>query len=306
MEEVKEEKKKGNNGLIILVVIILLLCVGIGAFVFMNKDKIFAKDTQSTQENASKTEEVQKEENASKTEEVKEEKNLTDDIKTYLKELSNVVFELDKSSLKVNDIDKKRLIYNLVAINNLVAIDKKGSITDITGTRLKELALKYYNISDLELVDITCDWDHNNKGTNVMYIYNSSIDKYKDNPEHAGHGGSSLGIGAYKFDDKVFEEDDNYIYSTHVFYEDIGCIYDTCGPLEKLDIYYTYEDAVNKTNKVMDASTDSSLCEKIKPAGYKCDDNKIYDKIKENTKTVNFYYRKANDNYIFEKYKIVD
>lgn len=286
-EEVKEEKKKVNKGLIILVVILLLLCIGMGVFIFMNKDKIFAKDTPSTKENAAKKEKVQKEE------------DLPNDIKTNLKELSDVVFEFDKSSLKVNDIDKERLI------NNLVAIDKKGSVTDITGTRLKELALKYYNISDLELVDITCGWDHNNQSTNVMYIYNSSIDKYEYNPEHAGHGGSSLGIRAYKFDDKVLKEDDNYIYSTHVFYEDTGCTAGICGPLEKLDIYYTYEDAINKTNKVMDAVTNSSLCEKIE-VGYKCDDKKIYDKVKEKTKTINFYYKKVNDNYVFEKYEIVD
>ena len=33
-----EEKKKGNGGLIVLVVILLLACVGMGAFIFINKD----------------------------------------------------------------------------------------------------------------------------------------------------------------------------------------------------------------------------------------------------------------------------
>ena len=40
-----EEKKKGNGGLIVLVVILLLACVGMGAFIFINKDKIFSSDS---------------------------------------------------------------------------------------------------------------------------------------------------------------------------------------------------------------------------------------------------------------------
>ena len=39
-----EEKKKSNVGLIILVVILLLACVGMGAFIFVNKDKLNAKE----------------------------------------------------------------------------------------------------------------------------------------------------------------------------------------------------------------------------------------------------------------------
>ena len=40
-----EEKKKGNGGLIVLVVILLLACVGMGAFIFINKDKLFSSDS---------------------------------------------------------------------------------------------------------------------------------------------------------------------------------------------------------------------------------------------------------------------
>lgn len=50
-----EEKKKSNVGLIILVVILLLSCVGMGAFIFINKDKLTAKDnTTTTVKNESK------------------------------------------------------------------------------------------------------------------------------------------------------------------------------------------------------------------------------------------------------------
>ena len=276
-----EAEKKKNSGLIIIILILVLLCGGMGTFVFINKDKLFTEKSESKE----------------KKEIIKETKQETvpEDIQTNLKRLSSIIFKYDKNSLEVNGIDKE------VLIKDLVLIDKSGSITETTGTRLKELALKYFNISDLKLVNITCGWDHNNQGTNVMYIYNSSTDKYEYNPEHGGHGGGNTGISVYKVDDKAIEENDYYIYSTHIFYKDTGCISDTCGPLEKLDIYYTYEDLVNKSNKAMNAVTDDSLCKK-ESVGYTCDENKIYEKIKANTKIVKFYYKKLNDNYVFEKY----
>ncbi len=43
-----EEKKKSNVGLIILVVILILACAGMGAFIFINKDKLTAKENTST------------------------------------------------------------------------------------------------------------------------------------------------------------------------------------------------------------------------------------------------------------------
>jgi len=50
-----EEKKKGNTGLLILVVVLLLMCVGMGTFIFINKDKLTAKEnTKTTVENEKK------------------------------------------------------------------------------------------------------------------------------------------------------------------------------------------------------------------------------------------------------------
>ena len=43
-----EEKKKSNVGLIILVVILLLACAGMGSFIFINKDKLTAKENSTT------------------------------------------------------------------------------------------------------------------------------------------------------------------------------------------------------------------------------------------------------------------
>lgn len=50
-----EEKKKGNGGLVALVIILLLACIGMGAFIFINKDKLIAKeDGKTTIENKNK------------------------------------------------------------------------------------------------------------------------------------------------------------------------------------------------------------------------------------------------------------
>lgn len=50
-----EEKQKSNVGLIILVVVLLLVCAGMGTFIFINKDKLTAKEnTTITVKNESK------------------------------------------------------------------------------------------------------------------------------------------------------------------------------------------------------------------------------------------------------------
>ncbi len=45
-----EEKKKSNVGLIILMIILLLACAGMGAFIFVNKDKLTIKENSSVNE----------------------------------------------------------------------------------------------------------------------------------------------------------------------------------------------------------------------------------------------------------------
>ena len=43
-----EEPKKKGNGLVIVVIILLLICLGLGGFIYLNKDKIFTKQEQET------------------------------------------------------------------------------------------------------------------------------------------------------------------------------------------------------------------------------------------------------------------
>ena len=46
-----EENKKGNSGLIVIIVILLIMCVGMGCFIFINKDKLIANEKIETIEN---------------------------------------------------------------------------------------------------------------------------------------------------------------------------------------------------------------------------------------------------------------
>ena len=82
-----------------------------------------------------------------------------------------------------------------------------------------------------------------------------------------------------------------------------GCYGVTCDGTTIVDIYLTYEDAVNKTNKVMNAIENAEYCKKIGSVSYDCDVDKIARSL-ENVKTINFYYKKVNNNYVFDHYEI--
>ena len=49
-----KENKKGNKGLVAVVIILLLACIGMGAFIFINKDKLTAKENTTTVKNENK------------------------------------------------------------------------------------------------------------------------------------------------------------------------------------------------------------------------------------------------------------
>lgn len=65
-----EEKKKSNAGLIILVVILLLACAGMGAFIFVNQNKLTAKENTTTTVESDKKDTNEKTETTKKTEKI--------------------------------------------------------------------------------------------------------------------------------------------------------------------------------------------------------------------------------------------
>ena len=230
-----------------------------------------------------------------------EDKDIVDDSKQSnktndLSYFSRVVFQKDKSILTVNDLNGENLIRDLEALSGSTSFDS------VTGKYLKEIASNNFGINDVSFVDITCGFEHSDGTTNVMHKYNKETDKYENNPEHKGHGGGSNGIGYNFIGGKTGIVDDYYTYTVGIYYSSDGCVTDTCGPLTSLDVYLNYEDAVNKTNRVMNVVDDSECCNKI-DVGYSCDPNIIYSKI-NNAKKVIFYYKKENNNYVFSKYEI--
>ena len=66
-----EVKEKKSTGLVCVVIILLIICLGMGTFIFINKDKLFAKESQTTTESSNKEQSTEKEEETK--EEIKEE-----------------------------------------------------------------------------------------------------------------------------------------------------------------------------------------------------------------------------------------
>lgn len=209
-----------------------------------------------------------------------------------LKELSNIVFTKEKSTKKKSDMSDLELIHDAVSIS-------PKYVDTITGKEIKEIVKKYFDIDKINLVDITCDFPMSDDHDNRMYIYNSKTDKYVSNPNHIAHNGNSNGIVYYIMNGKETTEDDYYIYSGEIFYVYNKCGWDICRSNDIYDVYLSYSDAVNKINKQFNAYEKSGLCKKNK-----CDNNKIYEEIKDNIKTISFYYKKNNDNYVFDYYEV--
>lgn len=209
-----------------------------------------------------------------------------------LEDLSTIVFTEDKDTKKVSDISDLELIHDIVSISTKY-------IDTITGKEIKRLGKKYFNVDNIKFVDITCNLPMSEDHDNRMYIYNPKTDKYEYNQEHISHGGISNGITYYIVNKKETIEDDYYIYSGNIFYVYNGCSWDICGNTNIYDVYLSYSDALNKVNKQFNAYEKEELCKKSK-----CNNNKIYEEIKDNVKTVSFYYKKNNDNYVFDYYEV--
>ena len=208
-----------------------------------------------------------------------------------LKELSNIVFAVNKDNKKATEMSDLELVRAAVAISTKY-------IDTITGTEIKKIVKDYFNIDNVKFVDIPCNLPMSEEHDNRMYIYNSKTDKYESNPEHLGHGGSSNGISYYIMNKKETTEGNYYVYSGNIFYVDNGCIWDTCGSTGMYDVYLSYSDASNKVNKQFNAYEKEELCNNT------CDNDKIYEEIKDNVKTIKFYYKKKTDNYVFDHYEI--
>lgn len=275
-EKSTEQKKKSPIGMIILVIVLMIGCL-VGGY-FLSDSGVLSKKSDDKTEKKSTTDNKKE----------KEEKD-GGPSEEYLEKVSEVVFEQKKSSLYLKDIDKEKLISNLFKL-----INKSGD--EVTGTELKELAVKYFGITDLEFVDLTCGLD----GI-VTSKYNPATDKYEHNYNHPGHGGFGDGVSHKLFNLKKTQEGDYYVFSMGIFYGN-ACNHAPCVPDGVEAVYLTYEDALKKENRVLSA-VDAGYCSPYEEF-YTCDWQKLYEDIKDKTKKVKFYYKKVNDNYIFDHYEV--
>lgn len=255
----------------VIVVIVIILIVGCIFVYYSNKNGMFGFDLETNKEITN----IEKENN-----------------ELSLKELSKIVFTKNKDIKKVTDMDDLELIHAAIGIS-------VNYVDTITGKEIKDIVKKHFGVDNVRLVDITCDLDKTEYHDNRMYIYNSKKDKYESNPEHISHVANSDGITYYIVNGKETTQDDSYIFTGQIFYVYNGCNWDVCGHTGVYDVYLSYEDALNKTNKQFNAYEKEEFCSKTG-----CSKSKVYEEIKDKIKTVNFYYRKKNNNYVFEHYEV--
>ena len=140
----EENKKSGKTGLVVIIIILLLVICGMGAFLFINKEKLFSK-------------EITKNETVEKT--TKEIKNLelTDEVKTKLERFTEIAVTpnvgygtMDYFINGVNSIDtktKQKMTH--------IAIYKDGKVTkDLTLSDEEASTLEGIKPEKNEIVDI--------------------------------------------------------------------------------------------------------------------------------------------------------
>ena len=143
-----EEKKKGNVGLIILVVILLIACIGMGAFIFINIDKIMVKTT---------TEATEKKNN--------QEVDKTDDVE-------------DVEEPTITPADDSKYTEKVYSMNNeSIVLFKSGKC--VVKNNLEYTAHCTYSIEN-NTVTITRRATGPNNGSESTYVYNIVQDEAQD------------------------------------------------------------------------------------------------------------------------------
>lgn len=280
MEEKENQSKKSKGNIIFVLLIIIIL----GLIGYICYDKGLILNNNKTNEPTEKIENKEPEEKI----------NITEEELEIMDKVSKSVFSKEEKFTK-DELQGQVLIETLSLISN-------KHLTEITGTELKELAKKYFNLDNIEFVGISCGMEH--EGDNNYLIYNQSTDKYEFNENHPGHGGvSGTSDGALNYKESEVKNG-TYLYKMAIFYKFDGCDYDICGPTEKYEIYQTKNDLINKTNKLLDATKEGYCSEYIQDGQtyYNCDDKTIYEQVKDKLKTVTFKYKKIDNRLIFDSY----
>ena len=163
-----EEKKKSNAGLIVFVVILLLACVGMGAFIFVNKDKLTAK------ENTTTTVKNEKKETNEKTEKCSDRlNNINQRLYSVDSEMHKQRYQLLMNDMEYGDgqdfLKKKAYILDLNMVDSNNAIIKEVDLASAMKSYVDDYISKNSNGKT------GCKVEYMNPGNTLMIDFEKEV-----------------------------------------------------------------------------------------------------------------------------------
>ena len=163
-----EEKKKSNTGLIVLVVILLLACAGMGAFIFVNKDKLTAK------ENTTTTVKNEKKETNEKTEKCSDRlNNINQRLYSVDSEMHKQRYQLLMNDMEYGDgqdfLKKKAYILDLNMVDSNNAIIKEVDLASAMKSYVDDYISKNSNGKT------GCKVEYMNPGNTLMIDFEKEV-----------------------------------------------------------------------------------------------------------------------------------
>ena len=163
-----EEKKKSNAGLIVVVVILLLACVGMGAFIFVNKDKLTAK------ENTTTTVKNEKKETNEKTEKCSDRlNNINQRLYSVDSEMHKQRYQLLMNDMEYGDgqdfLKKKAYILDLNMVDSNNAIIKEVDLASAMKSYVDDYISKNSNGKT------GCKVEYMNPGNTLMIDFEKEV-----------------------------------------------------------------------------------------------------------------------------------
>lgn len=163
-----EEKKKSNVGLIVLVVILLLACAGMGAFIFVNKDKLTAK------ENTTTTVKNEKKETNEKTEKCSDRlNNINQRLYSVDSEMHKQRYQLLMNDMEYGDgqdfLKKKAYILDLNMVDSNNAIIKEVDLASAMKSYVDDYISKNSNGKT------GCKVEYMNPGNTLMIDFEKEV-----------------------------------------------------------------------------------------------------------------------------------
>ncbi len=163
-----EEKKKSNAGLIVLVVVLLLACAGMGAFIFVNKDKLTAK------ENTTTTVKNEKKETNEKTEKCSDRlNNINQRLYSVDSEMHKQRYQLLMNDMEYGDgqdfLKKKAYILDLNMVDSNNAIIKEVDLASVMKSHVDAYISKNSNGKT------GCKVEYMNPGNTLMIDFEKEV-----------------------------------------------------------------------------------------------------------------------------------